>query len=144
MRNAENKVIETLLKISKKFPSAKYLASAVEEYGLFDGLISFDEEGIHCYHWWEDGDRTPFDHYGKKSDDLSFGCANYCTIWKCILCSGSHYIKLSFNVKNGDLMFIIPDSSKSKGFWKTDTFEERSNEIEKILRSDYGSKRKGN
>jgi len=135
MRNAENKVIEALLKISKKFPSAKYLASAVETFGLFDGIAYFENNKWNITRWKKyDEEAVPFCILNKKTGVRFFSALKYNNVWECFLKDiDKCYVLLKFDSKTGNLFSVIPDENINTNFWKSDDPEERIEEVKALL-----------
>jgi len=139
MRNAENKVIEVILKVGRKFSSATMLAFAIEQFGLFDGVVYWDEKGLHLIPWREDENEPaiPFCRINTVTGIEYFGACYYGATWECKLCSYSgSYIFLIFDHKTGDIVNIIPDDKKGNDFWESDDPEERMQEIEDLIKEE--------
>ena len=127
----QNKVIETLLKLSSLFGSARDLAEAVEELGLFDGKAFCKNEG-----WGLDytADVTVPYAYAQQGWALpEFGAILDDNGWHCSLGYGVHYLDLTFDTKTGELIDIIPDDVPSNWCWDSDVIEDRIDEVLNIL-----------
>jgi hypothetical protein len=130
---AKQRVIDTLRKLSQKFPSADKLAEAVKELGLFDGKVYFNNGK------WELSDKRLYKpHYSEINNNPIFGAINQYGIygqWICQIGFGVHYVQLIFSMTTGELFEVLPD--KKKGFWKDDNPEERIREIYNLLGFKY-------
>ncbi len=115
------KVILILRKIGSKFGSAYDLIRLVEEFGLFHGQASWDEDDYsHEYPQLEDfcfGD--PLEPSCSAEQGWShpmFSCLNYDGFWQCSLGYGVHGVDLTFS-PSGELVGILTDSHPSQRCW---------------------------
>ena len=121
------KVIETIDNLSSLFGSATLLASVVEKFGLFEGVVQMDEESNwvfsqpeeqHCFSRADDG--WAFPAFAAYVDD---------TQWSCPVGFGKHWVCLTFDVRSGDLLAVYPDDSPSERCWGTDDMEHRCAQV---------------
>lgn len=135
MNDVENKIVGTLKKLSKKFPDAALLASAVEEYGLFDGIAYFENNKWNITRWKKyDEEAVPFCILNKKTGVRFFSALKYNNVWECFLKDiDKCYVLLKFDSKTGNLFSVIPDENINTNFWKSDNPEERIQEIKALL-----------
>ena len=135
MNDVENKIVGTLKKLSKKFPDAALLASAVEEYGLFDGIAYFENNKWNITRWKKyDEEAVPFCILNKKTGVRFFSALKYNNVWECFLKDiDKCYVLLKFDNKTGDIINITTDENINTNFWKSDNPDERINEIKSLL-----------
>jgi len=133
MEVAKNKVISTLFRISKKFPLAKQLINAIDEYGLFNGIVRvYDEWEIK--EWSEDDDPKTWCHLEKGTPTMTFACIRKNNYWQCRVEEGKHFVVLTFSIPEGDLYCIYPDDNSSEHLWIEDTRKNRVQEIKELLK----------
>jgi len=126
------KIANTLNKIGSKFGSARDLAEAIEEFGLFNGK-AFCKEGWGLdytadvpvpYAYAEQGWALPeFGAILDKENDK----------WYCSVGFGVHGLDLTFDTKTGELIDIIPDDVPSNWCWDTDDYDERIDVVLNLL-----------
>ena len=127
----QHKVIETLLKLSPLFGSARDLAEAVEEFGLFDGKAFFKDDG-----WGLDYTAdfsNPYAYALQGWANPEFGAIMTDRIWYCCVGYGKHYLILGFDGRNGELVHIEPDDFESSRCWKENSLEGRIDEVLNLL-----------
>ncbi len=115
------KVMKTLGKIGSMFGSAYDLLLLVEEFGLFHGEASWDEDDYsHDYPQLEGfhyGDPdTPSCSAQQGWANPTFVCLNHEGFWQCSLGYGLHGVDLTFS-PSGDLVGVLADSHPSQRCW---------------------------
>ena len=123
MKKVVRKVADTLRKLSSLFGSARDLAEAVEEFGLFTGKAFCGSEG-----WGLDYTDVPDNPYAYAVQGWAlpeFGAIlDDNGNWHCSLGYGVHYLDLTFD-EDGDVINISPDDIESNRCWGTDDYDER-------------------
>ena len=133
MEVAKNKVISTLFKLSKKFPLAKQLINAIDEYGLFNGIVRVYDE-CEFKEWSDNDDPKTWCHLEKGTPTMTFACIRKENYWQCKIEEGKHFVALTFSIPEGDLYCIYPDDHESEHLWIEDTRKNRVKEIKELLK----------
>ena len=126
---AIEKIANTLNKIGSKFGSARDLAEAIEEFGLFNGK-AFCKEG-----WGLDYSATVTVPYASAQQGWAwpeFGAFTKDGIWYCCVGYGVHSLILGFR-EDGELVYIEPDDTESNRCWGTDDYDERIDVVLNLL-----------
>jgi len=126
------KIANTLNKIGSKFGSARDLAEAIEEFGLFNGK-AFCKEG-----WGLDYTADVTVPYASAQQGWAwpeFGAIldKENDKWYCSVGFGVHGLDLTFDTKTGELIDIIPDDVPSNRCWGTDDYDERIDVVLNLL-----------
>ena len=126
------KIANTLNKIGSKFGSARDLAEAIEEFGLFNGK-AFCKEG-----WGLDYSADVTVPYASAQQGWAwpeFGAIldKENDKWYCSVGYGVHGLDLTFDTKTGELIDIIPDDVPSNWCWDSDVIEDRVKQIQRYL-----------
>ena len=129
---AIEKIANTLNKIGSKFGSARDLAEAIEEFGLFNGK-AFCKEG-----WGLDYTADVTVPYASAQQGWAwpeFGAIldKENDKWYCSVGYGVHGLDLTFDTKTGELIDIIPDDVPSNWCWDSDVIEDRIDEVLNLL-----------
>jgi len=112
--------------------SARDLAEAIEEFGLFNGK-AFCKEG-----WGLDYTADVTVPYASAQQGWAwpeFGAIldKENDKWYCSVGYGVHGLDLTFDTKTGELIDIIPDDVPSNRCWGTDDYDERIDEVLNLL-----------
>lgn len=124
-----DRVCQTLRKISSLFGSANDLAEAVENLGLFNGLVSWGDEEIEIINtdlrspdsWAQEG--WAFPHFVSHTEAGT---------WHCRIGYGAHHVALGFGA-DGSLVSVEPDDQPSQRCWGTDDIEKRRARVKALV-----------
>lgn len=132
------RVVNQLYKLRRKFASAFELIRAVEQFGLFHGVVEDFGNG-YGYREFREGEKIATRAYAEQGwNNPSFSCVQTRNRWRCQLGFGVHSLELTFSTKNGQITEINPDSVESQVCWDSETKEGRIAEIRNLLTNEKG------
>jgi len=129
---AIEKIANTLNKIGSKFGSARDLAEAIEEFGLFNGK-AFCKEGWGLDHSADVTVPYAYAEQGWVWPEFGAILDKENDKWYCSVGFGVHGLDLTFDTKTGELIDIIPDDVPSNWCWDSDVIEDRVKQIQRYL-----------
>ena len=131
-------VINTLLKLSKKFPDAEMLSLAVNEFGLFHGIVYRGKKNNWHFSHWDENEKLLFAYHYPEYENipLTFACTLFEDKWECLLSFGKHFVWLQFDTNTGNITRIIPDDKDAEQFWITKHYKSRKAEIRSLIKNE--------
>jgi hypothetical protein len=112
---------------------AKQLINAIDEYGLFNGIVRVYDEW-EFKEWSDNDDPKTWCHLEKGTPTMTFACIRKNNYWQCRVEEGKHFVVLTFSIPEGDLYCIYPDDNSSEHLWIEDTRKNRVQEIKELLK----------
>lgn len=124
---AKEKIIETLKKLSGLFGSARILAEAVQQHGLFNGKVFYADPNEYDFEDAPEGwvlekldSPTAFATAAHGWADPEFGAYLSGDQWTCSVGFGRHWVQITFHIKTGAVISLVPDDIPSSRCWGTD------------------------